>query len=67
MVTHSNILALRILMDRGAWRATVHGVTKSRIQLKRLSIAQHPRHADYQQWYPNDETIPRAILLKSKA
>ena len=24
-------------MDRGAWRATVHGVTKSRIGLKRLS------------------------------
>ena len=28
MVTHSSILALRI-MDRGAWQATVHGVTKS--------------------------------------
>ena len=25
-------------MDRGAWWATVHGVTKSRTQLKRLSI-----------------------------
>ena len=24
-------------MDRGAWWATVHGVTKSRTQLKRLS------------------------------
>ena len=24
-------------MDRGAWRATVHGVAKSRTQLKRLS------------------------------
>ena len=24
-------------MDRGAWRAAVHGVSKSRIQLKRLS------------------------------
>ena len=29
MATHSNILAWRIQMDRGAWRATVHGVTKS--------------------------------------
>ena len=29
MVTHSSILAWRIL-DRGIWRATVHGVTKSR-------------------------------------
>ena len=24
-------------MDKGAWQATVHGVTKSQIQLKRLS------------------------------
>ena len=30
MATHSIILAGRILMDRGAWRATVHGVAKSR-------------------------------------
>ena len=29
MTTHSSI-AWRIPMDRGAWRAAVHGVTKSR-------------------------------------
>ena len=29
MVTHSNILAWRIPMDRGAWWATVRGVTES--------------------------------------
>ena len=29
MVTHSSILAWRIHMDRGTWKATVHGVTKS--------------------------------------
>ena len=28
MVTPSSILAWRIPMDRGAWSATVHGVTK---------------------------------------
>ena len=28
-------------MDRGAWRATVHGVTKSRTRLKQLNTAQH--------------------------
>ena len=28
-------------MDRGAWRATVHGVAKSWIQLKQLSTAQY--------------------------
>ena len=40
MATHSSILAWRIPMDRGAWRATVHGVAKSWTRL-RLSIAQH--------------------------
>ena len=29
MATHSSILAWRIPMDRGAWWATVRGVTKS--------------------------------------
>ena len=29
MATHSSILAWRIPMDRGGWRATVHGVAES--------------------------------------
>ena len=29
MATHSSILSWRISIDRGAWWATVHGVTKS--------------------------------------
>ena len=33
MATHSNILAWENPMDRGAWRATVQGVTKSQTQL----------------------------------
>ena len=33
MAVHSNILAWRILMDRGAWRAAVHGVAKSPTRL----------------------------------
>ena len=33
MATHSSILALENPMDRGAWRATVHRVTKSRTRL----------------------------------
>ena len=34
MTTHSSILAWRISMNRGAWRATVHGVTKSQTWLR---------------------------------
>ena len=33
MATHFIILAWRIPMDRGAWWAIVHGVTKSRTRL----------------------------------
>ena len=29
MATHSSILAWRIPTERGAWRATVHGVAKT--------------------------------------
>ena len=29
MATHSSILAWRIPMDRGAWRATVHEIAES--------------------------------------
>ena len=29
MATHSNILAWRIPMDRGAWQGTLHGVAES--------------------------------------
>ena len=38
MAMHPSILAWRILMDRGAWWATVHRVSKSQTQLKRLSM-----------------------------
>ena len=33
MATHSCILAWSVPMDSGAWRAAVHGVTKSQTQL----------------------------------
>ena len=38
MATHSSILAWRVPMDRGAWRATVHRVTQSWTGLKRRGM-----------------------------
>ena len=39
MAAHSSILARKKnLMDRGAWQATVHGVTKSRTQLSTYAV-----------------------------
>ena len=42
MATHSSILAWRIPMDRRAWRAIVHGVTKSWTQLCKYAQQQTP-------------------------
>ena len=41
MATHSSILAWRMPVDRGAWRATGHEVTKETDTPERLSTAQH--------------------------
>ena len=40
MATHFNILAWRISKDRGAWQATVHGVTKKLDVTERLILSQ---------------------------
>ena len=37
MATHSSILAWRIPADRGACRATVHGVANSQTRLNQLN------------------------------
>ena len=41
MANHSSILAWRIRMDRGAWVATVRGVTKGWTQLSRYACIYH--------------------------
>ena len=41
MATHSSILAWRIPMDRGAWRAIVHGVAKSPTRLSDFTFTSH--------------------------
>ena len=38
MATHSSILAWRLLMHRGAWQATVHGVPKDLDMTERWSM-----------------------------
>ena len=53
MATHSSILAWRIPIDRGAWRATVHGVTQSRTRL---------RHWPFVLWWQESAlTLGRAL------
>ena len=37
MATYTSIIAWRIPMDRGAWRAAVHRVAKGQTRLKRLN------------------------------
>ena len=44
IATHSSVLAGRIPMDRGAWWATVHGVTKGQT---RLNTAQNRLQARF--------------------
>ena len=39
MATHSSILAWRIPMDRGAWRAIVHGGHKESDTTERLTLS----------------------------
>ena len=50
MATHSSILAWRILMNRGAWWATVHRVTKSWTRLKLDSTVCEPRTPRCSSW-----------------
>ena len=48
MVTHSSILAWKILMDRGAWQATVHGIAESDMT-EQLRTAQY-KWQKFGQW-----------------
>ena len=60
MPTHSRILALRLLMDRGAWWAIVHGVTESNTT-KRLSTTQHKSLQNWKTFAMN--TWGKAIII----
>ena len=53
---HSSILTWRIPMRRGAWRATVHGVTKSRTRLSDFHL----------RWYPASWGALRGLYIFRK-
>ena len=54
MATPSSILAWRVPMDRGAWWATVHGVTESQ-------TTEVTEHACIQK---NKDTVYSGVLIK---
>ena len=69
MATHFSILPWKIPWTEGAWQATVHGVTKSRIQLKQLNnsdlllgpdplaLGHTPYLANLVGWWVGDATL----------
>ena len=56
MATHSSILAWGIPMDRGAWRATVHGVTES-------DMAEHVHATPYTEKFVNKAREGSTVCL----
>ena len=62
MAAHPSILAWRIPIDRGAWRATVHRVAQSRTQLSNLARTQGEREKQGEgQWVEQSEHTHLAI------
>ena len=61
MATHSSILAWRILMNRGAWRGTVHGVAKSQTRLS--DEVQHSTNLTQVRWLSVVISLVRLQIL----
>ena len=61
MATSSSILVWRIPMDRGAWRATVYGVTKSHTWLLHLALYKHAQR--FSSW--NNMWLPYGPVVES--
>ena len=60
MATHSSILAGNNPINRGAWRAAVHGIAKSWTQLKQLGMhaQQSPEVGNYD-YFIVHQMLPR--------
>ena len=63
---HGNPLQYSCLgnpMDRGAWRATVHRVTRSQIRVKRLSVLMRARAHTHTHTHTESDVVPSATQL----
>ena len=63
MATHSSILAWKIPWNRGAWQATVHGLSKSRTWLSNWEQAMERRGIDRKNLF---NVITRLVYLRHK-
>ena len=57
MTTHSSILAWRISMDRGAWQATVCGVTEGWTRLSDEAQHSTPSRRHYYPYFLNQYVV----------
>ena len=64
MVTHSSILAWKNPMDKAAWRATVHGVVKSRMQLSTCELSWPDIRHIISRSYELNFVSPKISMLK---
>ena len=60
MATHSSILAWKNPMNRGAWWAAVHGVTKSQTQLRDFTFT-FPFHARGKEMATHSSVLARRV------
>ena len=60
MATHSSILAWKNPMNRGAWWAAVHGVTKSQTQLRDFTFT-FPFHALEKEMATHSSVLARRV------
>ena len=65
MATDSSHLAWRIPMDRGAWEAAVHGVTKSRTRMNDFTFTFH-FHALEKEMATHSSVLARRIPWTEK-
>ena len=66
MATHFSVLAWRIPGTRGAWWATVYGVSQSRTRLKRPRSCSAASHMPARPHLPSFTTNERALIQRQR-